>query len=106
MTPSELKSHRKKLRLSAEAFARLVGAATGRTVRRWEHDKNNIPGAVARLLQVLELLSVKDRYAFVDKHSAKPPDAPEDESDDEIDTSDIPEADEAFFQNARLRQPR
>jgi DNA-binding transcriptional regulator YiaG len=46
MTPSELKSIRRSLGLSAEAFARLVRVASGRAVRRWEAGDRDIPGPV------------------------------------------------------------
>lgn len=47
MTPSELKSARHALGLSAEGFAKLMHVASGRTVRRWESGDQDIPGLVA-----------------------------------------------------------
>jgi DNA-binding transcriptional regulator YiaG len=49
MTPAELKTARKTLGISAEGFARLVGVASGRTVRRWEDGTQDIPGPVVVL---------------------------------------------------------
>jgi len=57
MTPAELKSARQAFGLSAEGFARLVGAKSGRTVRRWETEAEasrlDIPGPVAVLVKAL-----------------------------------------------------
>lgn len=53
MTPAELKSARHALGLSAEGFARLVGVASGRTVRRWEDGSQDIPGPVVVLTEAL-----------------------------------------------------
>lgn len=46
MTSAELKSIRRSLGLSAEAFARMVRVESGRTVRRWEAGDRDIPGPV------------------------------------------------------------
>lgn len=61
MTPRELKSFRHTLGLSAEGFSRLAGAATGRTVRKWEAGDNDIPGSVKQLVRLLESLKPSDR---------------------------------------------
>lgn len=53
MTPAELKAARHALGLSAEGFARLVGVASGRTVRRWEAGGQDIPGPVVVLLTAI-----------------------------------------------------
>ncbi|CAB4145746.1 hypothetical protein UFOVP1204_69 [uncultured Caudovirales phage] len=53
MTPSELKSARKSLGLSAEGFARVVEVASGRTVRRWEDGSQDIPGPVVVIVGLL-----------------------------------------------------
>ena len=53
MTPTELKSARKALGLSAEGFARLMRVASGRTVRRWEDGSQDIPGPVTVLAGAL-----------------------------------------------------
>lgn len=53
MTPSELKSIRHTLGLSAEGLARLVGVEAGRTVRRWEAGDRDIPGPVRVLLSAI-----------------------------------------------------
>lgn len=55
MTPGELKAARHSLGLSADGFARLVGAASGRTVRGWESGERNgkpapVPVPVERLI--------------------------------------------------------
>ena len=52
MSPSELKSARHILGLSAEGFARAVGVESGRTVRRWEAGERDIPGPVVVLLEI------------------------------------------------------
>lgn len=52
MTPAELKSIRQSLGLSAEAFAKLVRVATGRTVRRWESGEQDIPGPVTLIAEL------------------------------------------------------
>ncbi len=54
MTPSELKSIRLALGLSAEGFAHLVRVQGGRTVRRWEAGERDIPGPVIVLAQLLQ----------------------------------------------------
>jgi DNA-binding transcriptional regulator YiaG len=53
MTPAELKSIRRSLGLSAEAFARLVRIASGRAVRRWEAGDRDIPGPVTVIAEGL-----------------------------------------------------
>ncbi len=53
MTPSDLKSARHALGLSAEGFARLVRVESGRTVRRWEAGDSDIPGPVAVLVEAI-----------------------------------------------------
>lgn len=54
MTPDELKSKRHALGLTAEGFARAVGVASDRTVRKWEHGDRDIPGPVIVLLEMVE----------------------------------------------------
>lgn len=53
MSPSELKSLRHALGLSADGFARLAHVASGRTVRRWEDGSQDIPGPVVVLAEAL-----------------------------------------------------
>jgi len=53
LTPTELRSIRAALGLSAQGLARILGVAEGRTVRRWEAGDNDIPGPVAVLLDLL-----------------------------------------------------
>src|SRR5262245_15711225 len=53
MTPTELKSARHALGLSAEGFARLMQVGSGRTVRRWEAGDRDIPGPVVVLTTLL-----------------------------------------------------
>ena len=50
MTPSQLKSARQALDLSAEGFAKWVKVESGRTVRRWESGERDIPGPVQVLV--------------------------------------------------------
>lgn len=47
MTPEHLRSFRHSLGLSQAEFARMLGVANGRTVRRWEAGEISIPGPVA-----------------------------------------------------------
>ena len=54
MTPSELKSARKSLGLSAEGFAQAFGVASGRTVRGWEAGERG--GRAAPIPAPVELL--------------------------------------------------
>ena len=53
MTPSELKTARNALGLSAEGLARLVKVESGRTVRRWEAGERDIPGPVIVIVGAL-----------------------------------------------------
>lgn len=53
MTPSELRTTRLALGLSAEGFARLVRVESGRTVRRWEAGERDIPGPVTAIAEAL-----------------------------------------------------
>lgn len=52
MTPADLRTARKALGLSAEGFARVVGA-TGRTVRRWEAGSQDIPPRAIAIVDML-----------------------------------------------------
>lgn len=52
MTPADLRDARRSLGLSAEGFARAVGAQSGRTVRRWESGDRDIPGSVEVLVRI------------------------------------------------------
>jgi transcriptional regulator with XRE-family HTH domain len=54
MTPTELRTARTELGLSAQAFARLIGVHDGRTVRRWEHGEAPIPGLLPLYLELRE----------------------------------------------------
>lgn len=56
MTPKQLRKVRRDLGLSTAQFAAFVGVAKGRTVRRWEAGDNDIPGAVVKLLEAVDLL--------------------------------------------------
>lgn len=51
MTPTELKSARHALGLSAEGFAAWVNVQGGRTVRKWEAGDRDIPGPVSVLVR-------------------------------------------------------
>ena len=53
MTPSELKSLRHALGLSAEGMARFLKVKSGRTVHRWESGERDIPGSVIVLLAAM-----------------------------------------------------
>jgi transcriptional regulator with XRE-family HTH domain len=56
MTPTELRTARTELGLSAQAFARLIGVHDGRTVRRWEHGEAPIPGLLPLYLDLRLML--------------------------------------------------
>ncbi len=62
MTPEELKSIRRSLSLSAEAFAKLVRVESGRTVRRWEAAEREIPGPVVVIAEGLRDSRTVRRY--------------------------------------------
>lgn len=62
MTPTELKDARKALGLSAEGFAFLVQAGSGRTVRRWEAGNRDIPGPVKVIVRALMESRAVRRY--------------------------------------------
>lgn len=53
MTPTELRTGRHALGLSAEGLARLVQVESGRTVRRWEAGERDIPGPVTVIVGAL-----------------------------------------------------
>jgi DNA-binding transcriptional regulator YiaG len=53
MTKDEFKAVRDVLGLSAEAFAAILGAGSGRTIRRWEAGERPVPGPVAVLCGLL-----------------------------------------------------
>lgn len=66
MTPTELKSARHALGLSAEGFARLVRVESGRTVRRWEAGDRDIPGPVTLIVEALRDIRALRRYCGVE----------------------------------------
>lgn len=53
MTAAEFRRARATLGLSAERLAKLLGIASGRTVRRWESGDSAIPGPVAKLVEIM-----------------------------------------------------
>lgn len=54
MKGPELKAIREKLRLTQAEFARVVGVASDRTVRKWEDGEREIPGTVLTILDIIE----------------------------------------------------
>jgi DNA-binding transcriptional regulator YiaG len=70
MTPTELKSARHALGLSAEGFARAVGVESGRTVRRWESGERDIPGPVVVLTGLMLRLARVRKELGIDARSA------------------------------------
>jgi transcriptional regulator with XRE-family HTH domain len=69
MTADELKAARHSLGLSAEAFARAFGIASGRTVRGWESGERNgkaapVPDPVALLVQLALALPAARAWIF------------------------------------------
>lgn len=60
MQAQELKAARQALGLSAEGFARVFGAASGRTVRGWEAgERNGQPAPVPRPIAMLVRLALE-----------------------------------------------
>jgi DNA-binding transcriptional regulator YiaG len=53
VTPADLKTARKSLGLSQAEFARVVGVASDRTVRKWEDAERDIPGPVVVLTSLM-----------------------------------------------------
>jgi len=53
MTPRKLKSTRESLGLSQAAFARMVGVAADRTVRKWEDGERDIPGPIIVIMGLI-----------------------------------------------------
>jgi DNA-binding transcriptional regulator YiaG len=47
VTPTEFKSARNALGMSANQMARALGVHEGRTVRRWQDGTQDVPGPVA-----------------------------------------------------------
>lgn len=65
MTPSELKSARHALGLSAEGLADFCRVGSGRTVRRWEDGTQDVPGPVTVLLEaVLQSAEVRSYFGL------------------------------------------
>jgi DNA-binding transcriptional regulator YiaG len=72
MTPTELKSARATLGLSAEGFARVFGIASGRTVRGWElGERGGQPAPIPRPVALLVTLALE--MPAVRKRLLKPP---------------------------------
>jgi DNA-binding transcriptional regulator YiaG len=66
MTPGEFRTIRERLGLNTHGLAVVIGASSGRTVRRWEAGEREISGPVQRLMRLLiespearELLGIK-----------------------------------------------
>jgi DNA-binding transcriptional regulator YiaG len=67
MTPAELKIARARFGLTAEAFAKLVRAGSGRTVRHWENGDRAIPGPVALIVELLQQSAIVRRMLLPKK---------------------------------------
>lgn len=66
MTPEQVRRMRvDKLELSAARFARLVGIADGRTVRRWEAGEVPVPPTVSAVCDLLLSIPVDERRRYV-----------------------------------------
>ena len=52
MTPAELKAARSTLNLSQSELAEAIGQSVG-AVRHWEQGDRKIPGAVAKLIEMM-----------------------------------------------------
>jgi transcriptional regulator with XRE-family HTH domain len=68
MTPADLKSARKSLGLSQAGLARIVGAASDRTIRRWEDGSRDIPPHVPLILGLLDIPAVRRRLGLDQKN--------------------------------------
>jgi len=51
--------------MSASVFAELTGAASGRTVRRWEAGENDVPRAVVNICRLLGWLDNEVRTSAI-----------------------------------------
>lgn len=71
MTPTELKTAREELGLSAQAFARLIGVHDGRTVRRWEHGEAPIPGLLPLFLRMRAFVQDAEYVRITDRAQAE-----------------------------------
>lgn len=60
VSPSDFRRFRSALGLSGTELARLVGAADGRTVRKWCAGTNDIPTPVVQLVRLLQALDDHD----------------------------------------------
>lgn len=54
MTPDELRRFRKDLGLSQSQFAKMVGASSDRTVRRWEDGERDIPAYIEIIADLID----------------------------------------------------
>lgn len=72
MTPTELKSTRQSLGLSAGRFAALLGVTIS-SVRKWESGDNPIPAWLVMLIGLLDLEAVQRRLDLPAPHLAPPP---------------------------------
>lgn len=74
MNPQELRAFRSALAMSGAEFARLVGAADARNVRRWEAGDNSLPGSTRQLLRLLQGMTESQRArAIASLLGATPP---------------------------------
>jgi len=53
MSAINIKKIRNDLGLSQSQFARMVGVASDRTVRRWEEGERDVPGSVILIIYVM-----------------------------------------------------
>lgn len=62
MTPGRIRSLRKSLGLSAEAFARAVGVTDGSLVRKWERGTVTPGGTATTLLEAAEAIPAVQKF--------------------------------------------
>ena len=65
MTPADLLAIRKRLGLTQAELAPLVGAASDRTVRKWENGERAIPPHVPIILGAIKPIYPQDLRPFV-----------------------------------------
>lgn len=62
MTPDRIRSLRKSLGLSAEAFARAVGVTDGSLIRKWERGAVIPGGTATALLEAAEVVPALRKF--------------------------------------------
>lgn len=74
MTPAEFRAARHRLGLSQAQMARALGVADRQQIRRYElppeaSTHRDVPAYIARAVELLELLSTRERQAYFTRHA-------------------------------------